>query len=60
MSDFTAGVASRPNEITPPLVGAKLPGLEVFGAQGEGREGVALAVLATAQPTVLLYYRGNW
>ena len=57
MSDFTAGVASRPNEITPPLVGAKLPGLEVFGAQGEGHP---LAVLATAQPTVLLYYRGNW
>jgi hypothetical protein len=57
MSDLTAGVASSPGGITPPLVGSGLPELTVYGAGGQP---VTLKALTAESPTVLLYFRGGW
>jgi hypothetical protein len=57
MSDLTAGVATGPRGITPPLVGSGLPELVVYGA---GAEPHTLHALAAGGPTVLLYFRGGW
>jgi peroxiredoxin len=52
-----AQVASSPEEISPLLIGEKLPELEIVSADNSQ---VELKSIFDKKPTVLLFYRGGW
>lgn len=52
-----AQIADTPEEISPLLIGEKIPEISITAINGEAKN---LTELIAEKPTVLLFYRGGW
>lgn len=53
----TGGVAAQPTDVSPLLIGEKIPALTLIDVSGKQ---VNLSTLTAAKPTILIFYRGGW
>ncbi len=50
-------IAETPEDISPLLVGEKVPNIKITSTEGDK---ISLFDIIEAQPTILLFYRGGW